>query len=99
MYRHQPRGGPALPATGATQPWVVGWQLCATMADMNLLFISCDQWRGDALSCAGHPALKTPNLDILAADGVSFAKHFGQSAPCSPGRASLYTGLYAMNHR
>ena len=39
------------------------------------------------------------NLDMLAAEGVRFAKHFGQSAPCSPGRASLYTGLYAMNHR
>lgn len=66
---------------------------------LNLLLISCDQWRGDALGCAHHRTLTTPNLDALAAEGVRFAKHFGQSAPCSPGRASLYTGLYAMNHR
>ena len=98
------------------------------ITEMNLLLISCDQWRADALSCAGHPVLKTPNMDALAAEGVRdvqslgptarannlifkgvlrvvflvqvrFAKHYGQSAPCSPGRASLYTGLYAMNHR
>ena len=30
---------------------------------------------------------------------VRFAKHFGQSAPCSPGRASLYTGMYQANTR
>ena len=54
---------------------------------MNLLLITCDQWRADALSCAGHPVLSTPNVDKLAAEGVRFAKHFGQSAPCSPGRA------------
>ena len=68
-------------------------------SELNLLLITCDQWRGDALSCAGHPVLSTPNLDMLAREGTRFATHFGQSAPCSPGRASLYTGLYAMNHR
>ena len=66
---------------------------------MNLLLITCDQYRADALSCAGHSVLRTPALDQLAADGVRFASHFGQAAPCSPGRASLYTGLYMMNHR
>ena len=66
---------------------------------MNLLLITCDQYRADALSCAGHPVLSTPNLDMLASQGVRFAQHYGQSAPCSPGRAALYTGLYTMNNR
>ena len=36
---------------------------------MNVLFVTADQWRGDCLSCLGHPAVRTPNLDRLAADG------------------------------
>jgi len=51
------------------------------------------------MSCAGHPLVRTPNLDRLAASGVRFAQHYAQAAPCSPGRASLYTGMYQMNHR
>ena len=71
------------------------------MADptLNILLITLDQFRGDALSCAGHPVVQTPHLDRLAAEGVRLARHYSQSAPCSPGRASLYTGLYQMNHR
>ncbi len=65
----------------------------------NVLFITADQWRGDCLSALGHPCLKTPNLDRLAADGVLFARHYSQATPCGPGRASLYTGLYLQNHR
>lgn len=66
---------------------------------LNILLITLDQFRGDSLSCAGHPVVRTPNLDRLAAGGVRLARHYSQSAPCSPGRASLYTGLYQMNHR
>lgn len=65
----------------------------------NILLITLDQFRGDALSCAGHPIVKTPNLDRFAEEGVRFARHYSQAAPCGPGRASLYTGLYQMNHR
>ena len=65
----------------------------------NILLITLDQFRGDCLSIAGHPIVKTPNLDRLAQNGVRFARHFSQSSPCSPGRASLYTGMYQMNHR
>lgn len=66
---------------------------------MNVLFVTLDQFRADCLSIAGHPLVETPNLDRLAASGVRFASHFGQAAPCAPGRASLYTGMYQMNHR
>lgn len=66
---------------------------------MNVLFITLDQFRGDCLSSAGHPLVRTPNLDRLAREGVRLARHYSQAAPCSPGRASLYTGLYQMNHR
>jgi arylsulfatase A-like enzyme len=66
---------------------------------LNILLITLDQLRGDALSCAGHPIVKTPHLDRLAREGARCARHYSQAAPCGPGRASLYTGLYQMNHR
>ena len=65
----------------------------------NVLFVTVDQWRGDCLSAAGHPVVKTPNLDRLAARGVRFANHWSVTAPCGPSRASLHTGLYLMHHR
>lgn len=65
----------------------------------NILFITADQWRGDCLSSAGHPQVRTPNTDALARSGSRFARHHAATAPCSPARASLYTGLYQMNHR
>ncbi len=65
----------------------------------NVLFITCDQWRGDSLSAVGHPVVRTPNVDRLAKEGVLFARHYAGAAPCSPARACIYTGLYQMNNR
>ncbi len=65
----------------------------------NVLFITVDQWRGDGLSCMGHPVVETPNIDALAASGVLFANHWANAAPCGPSRACLYTGMYMQNHR
>eukprot|EP01035_Chromulina_nebulosa_P058939 gene58939-80724_t len=65
----------------------------------NVLFIIADQWRGDCLGLLGHPAVRTPHIDALARRGVTFTRHFGQSAPCGPARASMLSGLYVMNHR
>ncbi|MCU1394213.1 MAG: sulfatase [Ilumatobacteraceae bacterium] len=65
----------------------------------NVLLITLDQFRGDCLSVAGHPLVQTPNLDALAAAGVRLSRHYSQAAPCGPGRACLYTGMYQMNSR
>jgi arylsulfatase A-like enzyme len=65
----------------------------------NVLLITVDQWRGECLSSLGHPVVETPNLDRLAAGGVHFTQHYAQAAPCGPSRASIYTGMYMMNHR
>lgn len=66
---------------------------------MNILFITLDEFRGDSMSCMGHPVVRTPALDALAAQGVLFSRHHSQAAPCAPGRAALYTGTYQMNNR
>ncbi len=47
----------------------------------------------------GHPAVRTPNLDRLASQGILFRNHYAQAAPCGPSRASLLTGQYLCNHR
>jgi arylsulfatase A-like enzyme len=65
----------------------------------NVLFVTVDQWRGECLGVLGHPVVRTPSLDALAAQGVCFRRHFAQAAPCGPSRASLHTSLYLHNHR
>ena len=61
---------------------------------LDIIFITADQWRGDCLSRLGHPMVKTPHLDALAAEGVHFKRHYANAVPCGPSRASLHTGMY-----
>jgi arylsulfatase A-like enzyme len=42
----------------------------------NVLFIMADQLRWDYLACAGHPTIRTPHIDALAARGVRFTNAF-----------------------
>ncbi len=65
----------------------------------NILVILTDDHRYDAMGFLGHPFLKTPNLDRLAAEGVHFKNAYVTTSLCSPSRASILTGLYAHNHR
>ncbi len=65
---------------------------------MNILFIMYDQLRFDYLSCAGHPHLKTPNFDRVAAKGVRFTNAYVQSPVCGGSRMCFYTGRYASSH-
>lgn len=65
----------------------------------NVLLVTLDQFRADSLGVAGHPVVRTPTLDRLAAEGVRFSHHFSNCTPCGPARASLLTGLWQMNHR
>lgn len=65
----------------------------------NVLFVTVDQWRGDFLPWARAPFLRLPAISALADDALVFDRHFSVTTPCGPARASLLTGLYAMNHR
>lgn len=64
----------------------------------NILFIMCDQLRADYLGCNGHPTIRTPNIDALAARGVNFSRAFCQAPVCGPSRMSFYTGRYMFSH-
>ena len=60
----------------------------------NILFLMFDQLRWDYLSCYGHPHLKTPHIDRLAAMGLRFDQARIQSPLCGPSRMSVLTGRY-----
>lgn len=64
----------------------------------NILFVMYDQLRHDYLSCAGHPTMRTPNFDRLAAMGVRFSHVYVQSPICGASRMSFYTGRYVHSH-
>lgn len=65
----------------------------------NIVFFLIDDQRGDTLGCVGHPILKTPVIDSLAAEGVSFSNAFVTTSICAASRASILTGLYERTHR
>lgn len=65
----------------------------------NIVLIMCDQMRGDCMGIAGHPDVKTPYLDSLAAEGTYFPNAYSACPSCIPARASLFTGLSQEHHR
>ena len=66
----------------------------------NIVVILTDDHRYDALGFMKTQSfLETPNLDRLAAEGVHFKNAMVTTALCSPSRASIFTGLYAHQHR
>jgi arylsulfatase A-like enzyme len=63
----------------------------------NIILIIADDMEWDDAGCYGHPVVRTPNLDRLAAQGMRFTHGFMTASSCSPSRASLITGLYPHN--
>ena len=65
----------------------------------NLLVIMSDEHQSRAMGCAGHPFVKTPHLDALAARGTRFMDAYTPCPICVPARASFATGLYVHQTR
>lgn len=62
-------------------------------AKPNILFIMADQLAARCLGAHGHPLVKTPHLDRLAAEGVVFENAYTPSPLCAPARATVMNGL------
>ena len=60
----------------------------------NILFLFADDWGWGDLSCHGHPYIKTPNIDRLAAEGTDFQRFTVASGVCSPSRTAVMTGHF-----
>ncbi len=63
------------------------------MTRSNLLIIMSDEHQARAMGCAGHPFVRTPCMDSLAATGMRFVNAYTPSPICVPARASFATGL------
>ena len=64
----------------------------------NIVFITTDQQRTDALGCYGSAQVKTPHLDALAARGTRFDRAYCPCPICIPSRTSMATGRYIHQH-
>ena len=64
----------------------------------NVLFLFSDQHNARCLSSAGHPDVRTPNLDGLARDGIRFENAYANNPICTPSRLSYLTSLYPSTH-
>ncbi|WP_206057208.1 sulfatase-like hydrolase/transferase [Nitratireductor sp. XY-223] len=65
----------------------------------NCLILMSDEHQARAMGCAGHPLVRTPHLDALAARGTRFADAYTPSSICVPARASFATGRYVHQTR
>jgi N-sulfoglucosamine sulfohydrolase len=63
----------------------------------NFVLMIADDLGCDDLGAYGHPAIRTPNLDRLARQGMRFDRAFLTCSSCSPSRSSLITGRYPHN--
>jgi arylsulfatase A-like enzyme len=68
-----------------------GFGLGAAPRQPNILFIAVDDLRPE-LGCYGRDYIKSPNIDRIARQGMTFNRAYCQQAVCSPSRSSLLTG-------
>ena len=64
----------------------------------NVVLIISDDHAWTDYGFAGHPHAKTPHIDRLAAEGLTFTRGYVTTAICSPSLATMLTGLYPHQH-
>ena len=60
----------------------------------NIVVIYADDLGYGDLGCYGHPTIRTPQLDQMAAEGLRFTSFYSPAEVCTPSRAGLLTGRY-----
>lgn len=65
----------------------------------NILWLCTDQQRYDTIGALGNALIRTPHIDRLVNEGVSFTNVFAQSPVCTASRASFLTGRYPRTTR
>lgn len=69
-------------------------QLTSAQAKPNIVLIMADDLGYGDISCFGNTSIHTPNIDLLAANGVKFTDFYSNGSVCSPTGAALMTGKY-----
>ena len=106
MARHQPVHGASfltLLQMRQTLLFLPCFLIClfARAADTppNIVMIVSDDHLWSDYGFMGHPHIKTPNLDKLAGESLTFRRGYVPSSLCCPSLASIITGLYPHQHR
>lgn len=60
----------------------------------NIIYILADDLGYGDLSCNGQTNFQTPNIDRLAAEGMTFTQHYSGATVCAPSRCALLTGMH-----
>ena len=60
-----------------------------TVKRPNIVVMMTDDQRADFMSGAGHPFIKTPNMDRIGKEGAAFKNMFVTNSLCAPSRATL----------
>ena len=64
----------------------------------KILFITTDQQRYDALGCNGGMIARTPTIDALSKNGITFDRAHPQNVVCMPSRSTMLTGQHVATH-
>ena len=64
----------------------------------NVVMIIADDQTWTDAGCYGNQIVKTPNIDLLASEGLRFDRAFTATAMCAPTRQQLYTGIFPVRN-
>ena len=73
---------------------VIHFSALTTKAQPNFVLIVADDISWNDFGCYGNEVVKTPNIDMLAQEGLCFTNAFLTASSCSPSRCSIISGKY-----